>query len=48
VDGEEWRAEAVDGRPVAEGATIRVIEVRGTRALVVPFEAPVPDGPLPD
>lgn len=48
VTGEEWRAEAVDGRPIAEGTTIRIVEVRGTRALVLPFEAPVPDGPPTD
>ena len=48
VGREEWRAESVDGRTIEGGARVRIIDVRGTRVLVAPFEAPVPDGPLPD
>ena len=36
VDREEWRAEAEDGRSVAVGAPVTVVEVRGTRLIVAP------------
>jgi membrane protein implicated in regulation of membrane protease activity len=36
VDGEEWKAISVDGKPIAEGAIVVVREVRGTRAVVEP------------
>lgn len=48
VGREEWRAESVDHRTIPAGAKVRILDVRGTRALVAPFEAPVPEGPLPD
>lgn len=41
-----WRAEAVDGQPIAAGATVVVVEVRGTRLIVSPAEGPAP-GPAP-
>lgn len=34
VHREEWRAETVDGMPVDAGATVRVVEQRGTRLVV--------------
>lgn len=42
VDREEWRAQAVDGGAVAAGATVRVVEQRGTRVLVHPVALPSP------
>lgn len=48
VGREEWRAQSLDGRPIAKGAKVRIVDVRGTRALVTPFEAPPHEGPLPD
>lgn len=48
VGREEWRAESVDGRTIAKGAKVRIVDVRGTRALVQPFEAPPHQGDLPD
>lgn len=47
VGREEWRAESVDGRAIGKGAKVRIVDVRGTRALVTPFEAPPHRGPLP-
>lgn len=34
VHREEWRAETVDGSPVDAGATVKVVEQRGTRLVV--------------
>ena len=34
LGAERWRAESADGSPIAEGATVLVTEVRGTRVLV--------------
>ena len=34
VDREEWRAQSTDGSPIAEGATVRVADVVGTRVIV--------------
>lgn len=48
VGREEWRAQSVDGRPIAKGAKVRILDIRGTRALVTPFEAPPHPDPLPD
>ncbi|MEJ7845336.1 MAG: NfeD family protein [Acidimicrobiales bacterium] len=42
VDREEWRAQSVDGGAVAVGATVRVVEQRGTRVLVHPVTLPSP------
>jgi len=41
IDREDWRAEAADGTVIDVGAKVRVVEVRGTRAIVVP-ETPTP------
>lgn len=40
VDREEWRAQAVDGAAIPAGATVRVVEQRGTRVLVHPTTVP--------
>ncbi|MBA2497710.1 MAG: NfeD family protein [Acidimicrobiia bacterium] len=42
VDREEWRAQSVDGAAVVVGATVRVVEQRGTRVLVHPVATPSP------
>lgn len=34
VHREEWRAESVDGGPIPAGATVKVVEQRGTRLVV--------------
>jgi membrane protein implicated in regulation of membrane protease activity len=34
VDREEWRAQSTDGSPIAEGTTVRVADVQGTRVIV--------------
>lgn len=34
VRGEEWSAASSDGRPIAEGATVEIVDVRGTRLVV--------------
>jgi membrane protein implicated in regulation of membrane protease activity len=44
VGREEWRAESLDGSAVPVGATVKVVEVRGTRVIVHPLELPSPDG----
>jgi membrane protein implicated in regulation of membrane protease activity len=36
VDREEWRAESVDSAAVAQGTTVRVADVQGTRLVVTP------------
>ena len=36
VHREEWRAETLDGRPLAVGDTVKVIEQQGTRLIVTP------------
>lgn len=45
---EEWRAVSQDGAAIPEGATVRIVDVEGTRAIVVPTSAAVPDGPETD
>lgn len=35
IDREEWRAEAADGQVLVPGTNIKVIDVRGTRVVVV-------------
>jgi membrane protein implicated in regulation of membrane protease activity len=45
VDREEWRAESLDGSPIAAGTPVRVVEVRGTRAVVWPTALDEPDRP---
>jgi membrane protein implicated in regulation of membrane protease activity len=51
VHREEWRAESLDGLAVPEGEPVRVVEVRGTRVIVVPTSelgGPAPLPPAPD
>lgn len=43
VHREEWRAESLDGAPLAPGAHVRIVEVRGTRVVVFSTELPTPD-----
>lgn len=38
VDRQEWRAESLDGVHIEVGAMTHVVEVRGTRVIVVPAE----------
>jgi len=45
VHREEWRAETVDGSPVAVGTRVRIVEVRGTRVVVWPVDGPDPSLP---
>ena len=37
LGSERWRAESVDGSPIAEGTPVLVTEVRGTRVIVEPL-----------
>ena len=58
VDREEWRAEAEAGEPLLPGMAIRVVQVRGTRVVVLaehsglgsstPPDAPPISGAAPD
>jgi membrane protein implicated in regulation of membrane protease activity len=52
VGREEWRAESRDGTPVPAGASVRVIDVVGTRVVVWPLDeldpAVEPHDPRPD
>ncbi|CAN5559753.1 hypothetical protein BH20ACT2_BH20ACT2_13390 [soil metagenome] len=50
VHREEWRAETVDGRALAAGTPVKVVEVRGTRVVVWPTgaTAALPDAGRPD
>ena len=34
IEREEWRADSIDGRPIAKDATVKVVSVSGTRVLV--------------
>ena len=43
IEAEEWRAVSQDGGAIPEGATVRIVDVEGTRAIVVPTSAAVPD-----
>lgn len=48
IEREQWRAESADGRSVAEGETVQVLRVDGTRLIVGPVEATegaAPGGP---
>ncbi len=38
VDRQDWRAETLDGTELGAGTLVRVVEVRGTRVVVVPAE----------
>lgn len=41
VDREEWRAQSTDGAPIPEGATVRVVDVQGTRVIVTTEAVPL-------
>jgi len=43
IGREEWRAESVDRSAIAEGLTVRVVDVRGTSVIVIP-SAPATEG----
>lgn len=43
VGREEWRAESVDGSPIAAGTPVRVVDVVGTRLRVWPADRPIAD-----
>ncbi|MGA0994132.1 MAG: NfeD family protein [Ilumatobacteraceae bacterium] len=43
IGREEWRAESVDRSAIAEGSTVRVVDVRGTSVIVIP-SAPATEG----
>jgi membrane protein implicated in regulation of membrane protease activity len=38
IGSEEWRVEGIDDRAVPAGTLVRVVEVRGTRAIVAPVD----------
>ena len=40
VDREEWRAITTDGSPLAVGAPVRIIDVQGTKVIVISKELP--------
>jgi membrane protein implicated in regulation of membrane protease activity len=42
---EEWRAQSLDGSPIAQGTPVTVLEVRGTRVVVFPTGLPIPSTP---
>lgn len=48
VDRQQWRAQSLDGGAIDKGALIRVVEVRGTRVVVVPVELNTVDPPASD
>jgi membrane protein implicated in regulation of membrane protease activity len=45
IHREEWRAESIDETAIALGTRVRVVEVRGTRVVVLPAEAADPAVP---
>ena len=45
IGREEWRAEALDGGPLAPGTHVTVLEVRGTRVVVYPTGLPTSSQP---
>jgi len=42
---EEWRAQSMDGTSIEAGTPITVLEVRGTRVIVLPTGLPAPTTP---
>lgn len=46
IGREEWRIESIDGSAIPAGTLVKVVEVRGTRAVVFPVE--LPGGPPSD
>jgi membrane protein implicated in regulation of membrane protease activity len=47
LDGELWGALTDAAEPLAVGSRVRVAEMRGTRVVVVPVDAPPPSRPEP-
>jgi membrane protein implicated in regulation of membrane protease activity len=47
VDGEQWPAVTPDGEPLPAEARVLVLEVRGTRLVVLPVDVPPPLPPWP-
>jgi membrane protein implicated in regulation of membrane protease activity len=39
VHREEWRAESGTGHPIDKGTSVKVVEIKGTRAVVFPLDA---------
>jgi membrane protein implicated in regulation of membrane protease activity len=48
IGREQWRVESVDKSAIAAGTLVRVVEVRGTRAVVVPVDLAPPPTDLTD
>ncbi len=42
--GQVWSAVSQDGKPVPVDAAVRIVEIRGVRAVIVPMEPPAPGG----
>ncbi len=40
VDGQDWRAETTEGKPLEKDTPIRVLEIRGTKLMVQAQDAP--------
>jgi membrane protein implicated in regulation of membrane protease activity len=38
VDREQWRAQSIDGTPIAAGIAVRIADVQGTRVIVAPLD----------
>jgi membrane protein implicated in regulation of membrane protease activity len=47
VDREQWRAQSIDGAPIAAGAAVRIADVQGTRVIVAPLDAAAVAAPPP-
>ena len=45
VDREPWRAQSIDGAPIAAGASVRIADVQGTRVMVTPVDPAVSTPP---
>ena len=45
VHREEWRAESGDGSEIPEKSRVKVVEIRGTRAIVFPLRLPDRESP---
>lgn len=45
IGREEWRAQSLDGSPIAVQTPVTVLEVRGTRVIVLPTGLPVSTSP---
>ncbi len=45
IGREQWRAQSLHGVPIDPGTTVTVLEVRGTRVVVLPTGLPIPTLP---